>query len=38
MSMRQRDDQSLRDYIMKFNQAKLYVESPTDEMVYASLH
>jgi hypothetical protein len=38
MSMRQRDDESLRDYIMRFNQAKLSTENPMDEMVYTSLY
>jgi hypothetical protein len=38
LSLRQHDDESLKDFIMRFNQAKLSVESPTDEMVYASLY
>jgi hypothetical protein len=38
MLVRQQDDESLKNYIIRFNQAKLSVESPTDEMVYASLY
>jgi chlorite dismutase len=38
LSLRQHDDESLKDFIMRFNQAKLSVESPTDQMVYASLY
>jgi hypothetical protein len=38
MLMRQQDDESLRDYIMRFNQAKPSVETATYEIVYAALY
>jgi hypothetical protein len=38
MLLCQQDDESLKDLIMRFNQAKLSVVSPIDEMVYASLY
>lgn len=38
MSMCQQDDESLRDYIIRFNQAKSSIEATTDEMVYVALY
>jgi hypothetical protein len=38
LTLRQHDDESLKDFIMRFNQVKLYVDSPTDEIVYFSLY
>lgn len=38
MSLRQQDDESLKDFVMRFNQAKLFAESPANEMVYVSLY
>jgi hypothetical protein len=38
MAMRQKEGESLKDYVVQFNQAKLTVDSPTEEMVYAALY
>jgi hypothetical protein len=38
MAMRQKGDESLKDYVIRFNQAKLMVDNPTEEMVYAALY
>jgi hypothetical protein len=38
MAMRQKEGESLKDYVFRFNQAKLTVDSPTEEMVYAALY
>jgi hypothetical protein len=38
MVMRQKECESLKDYMVRFNQAKLKVDSPTEEMVYAALY
>jgi hypothetical protein len=38
MAMRQKEGESLKDYVVRFNQAKLTVDSPTEEMVYAALY
>jgi len=38
MAMRQKGDESLKDYMIRFNQAKLTVDNPTEEMVYAVLY
>ncbi|XP_062164913.1 uncharacterized protein LOC133871486 [Alnus glutinosa] len=38
MAMRQKGDESLKDYVIWFNQAKLMVDNPTKEMVYAALY
>jgi hypothetical protein len=38
MAMRQKGDESLKDYVIRFNQAKLTVDNPTEEMVYAALY
>jgi hypothetical protein len=38
MPLRQQDDESLKDFVMRFNQEKLFAESPTDEMVYVALY
>jgi hypothetical protein len=38
MAMRQKGDESLKDYMIRFNQAKLTVDNPTEEMVYADLY
>jgi hypothetical protein len=38
MAMRQKGDESLKDYVTRFNQAKLMVDNPTEEMVYAALY
>jgi tRNA/tmRNA/rRNA uracil-C5-methylase (TrmA/RlmC/RlmD family) len=38
MAMRQKEDESLKDYVVRFNQAKLTVDNPTEEMVYAALY
>jgi hypothetical protein len=38
MAMRQKEDESLKDYVVRLNQAKLTVDSPTEEMVYAALY
>lgn len=37
MSLHQGLNESLKDYLMRFNQKKLAIESPTDEFVYCSL-
>jgi hypothetical protein len=38
MAMRQKEDESLKDYVVRFNQAKLTVDNPTEKMVYATLY
>jgi hypothetical protein len=38
MAMRQKEDESLKDYVVRFNQAKLTVDNPTEEMVYAAIY
>jgi hypothetical protein len=38
MAMRQKEGESLKDYVARFNQAKLTVDNPTEEMVYAALY
>lgn len=38
MVMRQKEGESLKDYMARFNQAKLTVDNPTEEMVYATLY
>jgi hypothetical protein len=38
MAMRQKEGETLKDYVVRFNQAKLTVDSPTEEMVYAALY
>jgi hypothetical protein len=38
MAMRQKGDESLKDYMIRFNQAKLTVDNPTEEMVYAAFY
>ncbi|XP_062145300.1 uncharacterized protein LOC133852550 [Alnus glutinosa] len=38
MAMRQKEDESLKDYVVRFNQAKLTVDNPTKKMVYAALY
>jgi hypothetical protein len=38
MPLCQQDDESLKDHIMRFSQAKLFGESLTNKMVYASLY
>ncbi|XP_062162024.1 uncharacterized protein LOC133869068 [Alnus glutinosa] len=38
MAMRQKGDESLKDYVIQFNQAKLMVDNLTEEMVYAALY
>lgn len=37
MSIRQVPNESLKDYLMRFNQEKLATESRTDEFVYCAL-
>jgi hypothetical protein len=38
MAMCQKGDESQKDYVIRFNQAKLMVDNPTEEMVYATLY
>jgi hypothetical protein len=38
MAMRQKEGESLKDYVVRFNQAKLTLDNPTEEMVYAALY
>jgi hypothetical protein len=38
MAMRQKEGESLKDYVVRFNQAKLTVDNPTEEMVYDVLY
>jgi hypothetical protein len=38
MAMRQKEGESLKDYVVRFNQAKLTVDNPTEEMVNAALY
>jgi len=38
MAMRQKGDESLKDYVIRFNQEKLTVDNPTEKMVYATLY
>jgi len=38
MAMRQKEGESLKDYVVRFNQARLMVDSPTEEIVYAALY
>jgi hypothetical protein len=37
MAMRQKEGESLKDYVVWFNQAILTVDNPTEEMVYVAL-
>jgi len=38
MAMCQKEGESLKDYVIRFNQAKLTVDNPTEEIVYAALY
>jgi hypothetical protein len=38
MAMRQKGDESLKDYVIRFNQANLMVDNLTEELVYAALY
>jgi hypothetical protein len=38
MAMRQKEGESLKDYVARFNQTKLTVDNPTEEMVYDALY
>jgi hypothetical protein len=38
MAMRQKGDESLKDYVIRFNQGKLMVDNSTEEMVYTTLY
>jgi hypothetical protein len=38
MAMGQKEGESLKDYVVRFNQAKLTVDSPTEEMAYTALY
>jgi cystathionine beta-lyase family protein involved in aluminum resistance len=38
MAMREKEDESLKDYVIRFNQVKLTVDNTTEEMVYAALY
>jgi hypothetical protein len=38
IAMHQKEGESLKDYVVRFNQAKLMVDNPTEEMVYAALY
>jgi hypothetical protein len=38
MAMRQKKGESLKDYVIHFNQARLTVDNSTEEMVYAALY
>jgi hypothetical protein len=38
MAMRQKEGESLKDYVIHFNQARLTADNSTEEMVYAALY
>jgi hypothetical protein len=38
MALRQKEGESLKDYVICFNQARLMVDNPTKETVYATLY
>jgi hypothetical protein len=38
MAMRQKEGESLKDYVVRFNQARLTVDNSTKEMVYAAFY
>jgi hypothetical protein len=38
MSIQQRRDESLKEFLQRFNQAKLTTESPTEEFVHSALY
>jgi hypothetical protein len=38
MAVRQKEGESLKDYVVRFNQARLTMDNPIEEMVYAALY
>jgi hypothetical protein len=38
MVVRQREGESLKDYVVQFNQARLMMDNMIEEMVYAALY
>jgi hypothetical protein len=38
MALRQKEGESLKDYVVRFNQARLIVDNLTEEIVYAALY